>query len=134
MSDAHRTENTKMLDQPLSNPDGITTPPLRGVGEGPLDVLYRRRRGGKATPSHRWIGASLGRLGVVLAVLALTAGCGPAKPQPNQASPSAAPATPATSVSPSPAAGAGAATALDAYRQMWKAYLAAIKIPDPAFP
>lgn len=121
-----------MLDQPLSNPSGIAAPRLRGKTL-PADARYRRRRGQVTTWHHR-VGAPLGRLGIVLALVALTTGCAPAKPQPNQSLPPAAPATPATPVSPSPAAGAGAATALDAYRQMWKAYLAAIKIPDPAFP
>ena len=121
-----------MLDQPLSNPGGIAAPRLRGE-TFPADARCRRRRV-QVTTWHRRVGAPLGRLGIVLSLLALTAACAPAKPQPNQSSPSAAPANPAIPVSPSPAAGAGAATALDAYRQMWKAYIAAIKIPDPAFP
>ena len=60
------------------------------------------------------------------------AACGPGKP----ASPAATPSATAFPSSPSatPAPGAGAATALDAYRSMWKAYAEAIRIPDPAYP
>ncbi len=117
-----------MLDQTLSTRDGITSPRVRG-NTFPAGARHQRHVALRRHP----VSAMLGRLGVVLAAMALAAACGPAKPQPHQTSPSAAPATPAA-VSPSPAAGAGAATALDAYRQMWKAYLAAIKIPDPSYP
>ncbi len=76
-----------------------------------------------------WIRLALlfGATAVVLAA------CGPNRPEP---APSSAPATSATSSAPSssPTAGAGAATALDAYRGMWKAYVEAIRIPDPAYP
>lgn len=60
--------------------------------------------------------------------------CGLGSPEP---APSSAPATSTTSSAPSsssPSAGAGAATAMDAYRGMWKAYVEAIRIPDPAYP
>ncbi|HZM74584.1 MAG TPA: hypothetical protein VFC19_02595 [Candidatus Limnocylindrales bacterium] len=121
-----------MLDQPLPNSNGIAAHRVHGNTFGA--AARYRQRGAQVTPWHHRIGAPLGSLGVVLALLALTTACGPAKQQPNQSSPSAAPATPAAPVSPSPAAAAGAATALDAYRQAWKAYVNAIKIPDPSFP
>lgn len=72
------------------------------------------------------------RLAVLLGAAALLAACGPDNPQP---APSSAPATSAVSSAPSsPTAGAGAASALDAYRGMWDAYVEAIRIPDPAYP
>lgn len=74
------------------------------------------------------------RLALLLGATAVAlAGCGPDSPTP---SPSTMPATSASSSAPSPSstAGAGAATPLDAYRGMWKAYVEAIRIPDPAYP
>src|SRR6266508_247940 len=65
---------------------------------------------------------------------ALLAACDRDKPAPEPG----ALATPApsltTSTSPSTNLSRGAATALDAYRGMWKAYVEAIRIPDPAYP
>jgi len=58
-------------------------------------------------------------------------GCGPDRPSPT---PSTTPATSATSAAPSPSPTAGSATPLDAYRGMWKAYIDAIRIPDPNYP
>jgi hypothetical protein len=71
------------------------------------------------------------RLIIAAAIAATVAGCGPSHPAPTaSASPS-----PAASASPSATpTQAGAATAMDAYRGMWKAYVEAIKIPDPAYP
>ncbi len=69
----------------------------------------------------------------LLAVTLLTAAaCSPKEPAPApsaSSSPSAAP--PATSPAPS---FSGAATAVDAYRGMWKAYVDASRIPDPSYP
>lgn len=69
-------------------------------------------------------------LGTVVVALA---GCGPDSPTP---APTTAPATSAATSTPSasPTAVAGAATPLDAYRGMWKAYIEAIRIPDPSYP
>ena len=122
-----------MLDRPLSNPHGVVAPRLWG-GTFLANATYHRHEAELTALRRRQGGVPLCRIGVLLALVALAAACGPTAPQPKQSSPSAAPATSAAPVSPSPAAGAGAATALDAYRQMWKAYIAAIKIPDPAFP
>jgi hypothetical protein len=63
----------------------------------------------------------------------LVAGCdrgGPAA-SPTTSVPPAVTSSP--SVTPSPSS-AGALTALDAYRGMWKAYVEAIRIPDPVYP
>lgn len=73
------------------------------------------------------------RLGVVVAgavAMMVLAGCGPSTPAPE---PTGDPS--GTSGAPtSPSADAEAATALDAYRGMWKAYIEALRIPDPDYP
>jgi hypothetical protein len=70
-------------------------------------------------------------MALMIGLLALAA-CSPDKPSP-AGSAAAKPSSPAASASPS-AAVSGAPTALDAYRGMWKAYVEAIRIPDPSYP
>ncbi|MDG4795442.1 hypothetical protein [Micromonospora sp. WMMD1082] len=70
-----------------------------------------------------------------LVVVLLAAGCSsegeapatPSAPATSQAS------SPSSSATPSTAAD-GARTAMDAYRGMWKAYVEAIRVPDPKYP
>jgi len=72
-------------------------------------------------------------IAVAVAVLFPHAGCVGSQPSPAPAAPTLTPtvATPAlTAARPA----AGAANALEAYRGMWTAYLAAIRIPDPGYP
>lgn len=64
--------------------------------------------------------------------LLVVAACSPNTPTPTPSAPAPSTAPPATT-SPSPTV-SGAATAMDAYRGMWRAYVAAIKIPDPSYP
>lgn len=67
-----------------------------------------------------------------VAVAMLLASCGTDSPTPvSSLTPTTSTPAPATT-SPSTAAGAG--TALDAYRGMWRAYVEAIRIPDPHYP
>jgi hypothetical protein len=76
-------------------------------------------------------------LGVAAAALAVTA-CGPGEPATTASatigpsSPSSTPATPSASTSSSPAD--PAESAVSAYRSMWKAFVAASDIADPAYP
>lgn len=77
---------------------------------------------------RRHAATQLALLPIATAVLVA---CGPGSPAPTL---STAPATSATSPAsspPSPTSGTGAATALDAYRGMWRAYVDASRIPDP---
>jgi hypothetical protein len=75
------------------------------------------------------------RVALLLGAMTMVLGaCGLGSPEP---APSSVPATSTTSSAPpssSPSAGAGAATAMDAYRGMWKAYIDAGRIPDPQYP
>lgn len=78
-------------------------------------------------------GDAVRRLALLCGATAVLAACGPGSPAP---APSTAPATAATSPASSsapPTAGKGAATALDAYRGMWKTYVDASRIPDPQY-
>jgi hypothetical protein len=86
-----------------------------GAGRPPATATACRRM-------RRWVAA------VVAA--AMMAGC-PAPP--SQPPPATSPRPTTTTSAPSSAPG-GAATALEAYRRMWTAYLEAIRIPDPAYP
>jgi hypothetical protein len=64
-------------------------------------------------------------------VLLATAACGTDDPGPSM--PLSPSVQTSVSVNPSPAQ-SGAATALDAYRGMWKAYVDALRIPDSSHP
>lgn len=90
---------------------------------------FRSRRGGRGMA----VLTRLLRIAVVLVSIVALAGC---TSGPGVAAPTATSTTltggPTPSVSSNP--GRGAASALDAYRGMWKAYVAAIHIPDPAYP
>lgn len=71
-------------------------------------------------------------LGLTVGLLALAA-CGPNEPSPVPPATSSLSTSPSVSASPSVPV-SGAPTALDAYRGMWKAYVEASRIPDPAYP
>jgi hypothetical protein len=76
----------------------------------------------------RWL------LAPFVVVALLVAGCDGGKPS---SPPSVSPTSPASSPTAAPApptSGDGAPTAMDAYRGMWKAYVEAIRIPDPVYP
>jgi hypothetical protein len=69
-----------------------------------------------------------------LVVPLLAAGCDGSEPSSStSAPPTSPPASPTAVATPSNAAD-GAPTAMDAYRDMWRAYVQAIHIPDPAYP
>jgi hypothetical protein len=92
-----------------------------------MNLFYRlpiRLRGGHLVrTSARWLPVGL------VAALVL-AGCdrGQQQPAPTaSATSAAASATPSTPTE-------GAPTAVDAYRGMWKAYVEAIRVPDPSYP
>jgi len=94
-----------------------------------MNLAYRLRnrpRGGQLV----W---ALTRWFIVISTAgALLAGCDREAPT---ASPSPSPVQPSASGTAStPPNASGAPTALDAYRGMWKAYVEAIRIPDPAYP
>lgn len=73
-------------------------------------------------------------LATCLVVALVAAGCDRGEPSsPPSASPTSAVPSPTAEPTPSTPAD-GAATAMDAYRGMWKAYVAATRIPDPAYP
>jgi hypothetical protein len=67
------------------------------------------------------------------AALLTLAGCSASSP-PSAPGTSAPSAVQTSDTVPSTPADAGAASALDAYRGMWRAYVEAIRIPDPSYP
>lgn len=87
-------------------------------------------------PRNRCHGGQLVRkllcFGVITVIAGTLAACGPSRPAATPSTPSS-PVAPSTSPSVLPS-GAGAATAIDAYRGMWKAYGEALRIPDPTYP